>query len=91
MIKPSFVQLCLTRNFIAYKTTKQDQKRNIKIEEIKMQKVKTEIYSRVSGYFRPVQQWNKAKQEEFSDRKTANVNKIMEDFSIAQSNIKNRL
>jgi hypothetical protein len=46
-----------------------------------MQKVKTEIYSRVSGYFRPVQQWNKAKQEEFSDRKTANVNKIMEDFS----------
>jgi hypothetical protein len=56
-----------------------------------MQKVKTEIYSRVSGYFRPVQQWNKAKQAEFSDRKTANVNKIMEDFSIAQSNIKNRL
>ena len=46
-----------------------------------MQKIKTEIYSRVSGYFRPVQQWNKAKQEEFSDRKTANVNKIMEDFS----------
>jgi len=50
-----------------------------------MQKIKTEIYSRVSGYFRPVQQWNKAKQEEFSDRKTANVNKIMEEIYIAQS------
>jgi hypothetical protein len=56
-----------------------------------MQKVKTEIYSRISGYYRPVQQWNKAKQEEFSDRKTANVNKITEEFFIAQSNIKNRL
>lgn len=32
-------------------------------------KVKTEIYSRVSGYFRPVEQWNNAKQEEFSERR----------------------
>ncbi|HSA08642.1 MAG TPA: ribonucleoside triphosphate reductase, partial [Candidatus Moranbacteria bacterium] len=31
---------------------------------------KTEIYSRVVGYIRPVQQWNKGKQEEFKDRKT---------------------
>jgi len=30
---------------------------------------KTEVYSRVVGYFRPVQQWNKGKQEEFKDRK----------------------
>ncbi|MCD4813734.1 anaerobic ribonucleoside-triphosphate reductase [bacterium] len=29
---------------------------------------KTEVYSRVVGYFRPVQQWNKGKQEEFKDR-----------------------
>jgi ribonucleoside-triphosphate reductase len=28
----------------------------------------TEVYSRVVGYFRPVRQWNKGKQEEFSDR-----------------------
>ena len=46
-----------------------------------MQKIKTEIYSRVSGYFRPVQQWNKAKQEEFSDRKTADKNYILEAVS----------
>jgi ribonucleoside-triphosphate reductase len=29
---------------------------------------KTEIYSRVVGYIRPVQQWNKGKQAEFKDR-----------------------
>ena len=31
---------------------------------------KTEIYSRVCGYFRPVSNWNKGKKEEFKDRKT---------------------
>ncbi|MEK7598772.1 MAG: ribonucleoside triphosphate reductase [Patescibacteria group bacterium] len=30
---------------------------------------KTEIYSRVVGYIRPVEQWNKGKQAEFQDRK----------------------
>jgi anaerobic ribonucleoside-triphosphate reductase len=29
-----------------------------------------EVYSRVVGYLRPVQQWNKGKQAEFTDRKT---------------------
>ena len=28
-----------------------------------------EVYSRVVGYFRPVKQWNKGKQQEFKDRK----------------------
>jgi len=32
--------------------------------------VPVEVYSRVVGYFRPVDQWNKGKQEEFSARKT---------------------
>lgn len=27
-----------------------------------------EVYSRVVGYFRPVQTWNKGKQEEFGER-----------------------
>jgi ribonucleoside-triphosphate reductase len=31
---------------------------------------KTEVYSRVVGYLRPVQAWNAGKQEEFRDRKT---------------------
>ena len=30
---------------------------------------KTEVYSRVVGYIRPVEQWNKGKQAEFVDRK----------------------
>ncbi len=31
--------------------------------------VPSEVYSRVSGYFRPVGQWNAGKQEEFSERR----------------------
>jgi len=30
---------------------------------------KTEVYSRVVGYIRPVEQWNRGKQAEFADRK----------------------
>ncbi|WP_053552284.1 anaerobic ribonucleoside-triphosphate reductase [Desulfuromonas soudanensis] len=30
---------------------------------------KTEVWSRVCGFFRPVQQWNKGKKEEFRERK----------------------
>ena len=30
----------------------------------------TEVYSRVVGYIRPVQQWHDSKQEEYKDRKT---------------------
>lgn len=29
---------------------------------------KTEVYSRVCGFFRPVQQWNRGKKEEFKGR-----------------------
>ncbi len=29
---------------------------------------KTEVYSRIVGYFRPIQNWNAGKQEEFKDR-----------------------
>lgn len=30
---------------------------------------KTEVYSRITGYYRPVQNWNDGKREEFSERK----------------------
>jgi hypothetical protein len=36
-------------------------------------KCKTEVYSRVVGYYRPVQQWNKGKQAEYLDRVTFKV------------------
>ena len=30
---------------------------------------KCEVYSRVCGYFRPVANWNRGKQQEFKERK----------------------
>lgn len=30
---------------------------------------KTEVYSRIVGYIRPIQQWNAGKTEEYGDRK----------------------
>lgn len=35
----------------------------------------TEVYSRITGYYRPVQNWNDGKAQEFKDRHTYNVNK----------------
>ncbi len=32
--------------------------------------IPTEVYSRVVGYYRPVQNWNTGKQQEFSERNT---------------------
>lgn len=32
-------------------------------------KTKCEVYSRVVGYLRPVENWNEGKQAEFKDRK----------------------
>ncbi len=37
-------------------------------KKIKVKVVPTEIYSRVVGYYRPVQNWNKGKAEEFKHR-----------------------
>ena len=34
---------------------------------------KTEIYSRITGYYRPVQNWNDGKTQEFKDRKVYNI------------------
>jgi len=36
-------------------------------------KCEVEVFSRVTGFFRPVQSWNKGKAEEFKDRKKYNV------------------
>jgi ribonucleoside-triphosphate reductase len=34
----------------------------------------TEVYSRITGYYRPVQNWNDGKTQEFKDRRTYNIN-----------------
>lgn len=39
--------------------------------------VQTLIYSRVSGYYNPISNFNKGKREEFSERKYYDVNKAM--------------
>lgn len=38
---------------------------------------KCEVYSRVTGYFRPVANWNRGKQEEFKERRVFNVVKAL--------------
>lgn len=37
--------------------------------------IPAEVYSRVSGYFRPVNQWNNGKQQEFTERKKLQFDK----------------
>ena len=36
-------------------------------------KIPTEIYSRIVGYFRPVQNWNNGKKQEFEERRYYNI------------------
>ncbi len=43
-----------------------------------------EVFSRVTGFFRPVQSWNKGKAEEFTDRKKF---KISEEACTAKNDI----
>ena len=40
---------------------------------------KTEVYSRVCGFFRPVQQWNRGKKEEFNDRQEYQMSQAKKD------------
>ena len=37
----------------------------------------TEVYSRITGYYRPVQNWNVGKTQEYKERKTYNIEKSM--------------
>lgn len=39
--------------------------------------IATLIYSRVSGYYNPISNFNKGKKEEFAERKYLNVDKAM--------------
>ncbi len=41
-------------------------------------KIPVEVYSRVVGYFRPINQWNRGKQEEFRERKVYKLEKTPE-------------
>ena len=39
----------------------------------KIKAIRTEVYSRVVGYYRPVRDWNRGKQEEFARRKYISI------------------
>ena len=39
-------------------------------------KVPCEVYSRIVGYLRPVQNWNKGKKQEFEERETYRLEKV---------------
>jgi len=50
---------------------------------------KTEVYSRITGYYRPVQNWNDGKSQEYKDRKVYDVaNSVMKDRSAPLNNDK---
>ena len=43
--------------------------------------IKPEVWSRVSGYFRPVGQWNPAKKREMEERKFINTEGLSDAIS----------
>jgi anaerobic ribonucleoside-triphosphate reductase len=43
------------------------------MEKKKNKKVPCEVYSRIVGYLRPVQNWNEGKRQEFEDRQTYQI------------------
>lgn len=56
--------------------------------EKKELKVQAEIYSRVAGYFRPVNQWNKGKQEEFSQRLEYRIDTVIHELDYSYNEYK---
>jgi anaerobic ribonucleoside-triphosphate reductase len=43
------------------------------MSEKRAKKVPCEVYSRIVGYLRPIQNWNKGKRQEFHDRRTYRI------------------
>ena len=50
--------------------SKSDTKKSEIRDDSGKKKCITEVYARTVGFYRPVQDWNKGKTEEFKDRKT---------------------
>ena len=46
------------------------------MEKKTVKAIKTEVYSRVVGYYRPVDEWNPGKQEEFKERESIDLSSI---------------
>ena len=54
-------------------TKKHNEKATAK--KIRVKVIMPEIYSRVVGYFRPIQNWNRGKQKEFQERRYLKIDK----------------
>ena len=56
---------------------KEIKKQNEKVasKKVRVKVIMPEIYSRVVGYFRPVQNWNRGKQKEFQERRYLKIDK----------------
>ena len=52
--------------------------------------VPVEVYSRVVGYFRPVNQWNKGKQQEYRERRVYNIPELAEYSEFGETVISQR-
>ena len=47
-----------------------------------MKKIPVETYSRVVGFFRPTNQWNPGKTEEFKERAEININQQIQKYRL---------
>jgi ribonucleoside-triphosphate reductase len=45
----------------------------------KIRAIRTEVYSRVVGYYRPVRDWNLGKQEEFAQRQYVSLEQVRDE------------
>lgn len=55
-----------------------------------MKEIPTEVYSRVSGYFRPTRQWNKGKKSEFEERKYMRIpDEVLKPETFEEKTLKN--
>jgi anaerobic ribonucleoside-triphosphate reductase len=48
-------------------------------------KCEVELFSRVTGFFRPVQSWNKGKAAEFEDRREYDIAEVSEKACMASN------
>ena len=48
-------------------------------------KVKCEVYSRIVGYLRPVQNWNDGKQQEYEERSEYLIPNLPKELPISQT------
>lgn len=46
-----------------------EKRKEKKLEKVRVIAIPCEVYSRIVGYFRPVQFWNDGKRQEFEERK----------------------